>query len=279
MARVWPTWVEQIIPRGTPGVVEQRLAVPWLSQVDSVTAPDANDCGPAAVAMALRYLGARLNMPTLATVTPKDVNTRISGGQDGTDTADLVNAFKAYGIDAAPSFSMTAETIQAVLASGIPPVVLVQRSKLPELTSRAVFDEAHWLVVTGYGPGTFTVNDALVPNGQDIAVAASNLQQALAGSSFLGKVNSPFLGVIAEPGVLPPVAVTPDPTPTPDPVVVTPPPAPAEPGLLAGNLTTDEQRQLIAAKTAEHRALLAAAEAVAAQIAIYQRALERAATA
>ncbi len=73
-----------------------------------------------------------------------------------------------------------------------------------------------------------------------------------------------------------PVVVTPDPDPDPEPTPdpVTPPPA--DPGLLAGNLTIDEQRQLIAAKTAEHTALLAAAEAVAAQIAIYQRALDRA---
>lgn len=195
MARVWATWAGQFTPPGRPSELAVRRAVPWVD-ANAADAPDGQDCGIAAVVMGLRYLAVGFEAPWLADVTIAQVAAKL-GKANGLRDDDVVRAFALYGVQAVPRFDMTVETVKTLLNAGQTPLLLVQRGLLPALMVDAPnSSDAHWIVATGYGTAAdgseiVTVNDAAVNGGQHIALKASELQQALAVTSYQTKANTP----------------------------------------------------------------------------------------
>ena len=116
-----------------------RLSVPVIRQ-----APER--CGPAALAMVLRFHGA--DAPALA-----EAERAYDPVLKGTLISDLAAAARRAGFDATVA-PVPEDSLVALLAEGIPPILLYRRGLGP-------VSVGHYGVVVGWDPGRrrFAVND------------------------------------------------------------------------------------------------------------------------
>jgi Cellulase (glycosyl hydrolase family 5)/Peptidase_C39 like family len=134
------------------------LEVPWLSQVDTQTAPAAFDCGQACVLMLLKYheKGAGLTVKNIT-----DFNVGRATDKELVDiaahfglTLNIVNITKTV--------SGVQNGLNKLLAAGRPIILLVNYLDLGFDNFVAKKDPGlHWLVVIGSEGDTFYVNDPL----------------------------------------------------------------------------------------------------------------------
>lgn len=106
-------------------------------------------CGQAALAMVLRYYGA--DAPAL-----REIDAAYDPVLRGSLVTDLAGAARRAGYRADVA-TLTADSLIALLAEGVPPIVLYQNGPGP-LTRR------HFGVVTGWDPrrSTFTLNEGVL---------------------------------------------------------------------------------------------------------------------
>jgi len=122
------------------------LPVPWLSQLgdDADFAP--GDCGPACLAMWLRYLGHD-------DITVDDVS-EMSGRPPGyryTLPAHLYYTAKEWGVTLYWQHHLRTDNIRAEIDAGRPVIALVHYGALPEFVRfDSRYKAGHWLLVVGY---------------------------------------------------------------------------------------------------------------------------------
>ncbi len=115
-----------------------ELAVPNVKQARE-------RCGPAALAMVLRYYGAGV-------AAVREADQAYDPVLRGALITDLAAAARRAGFDAEIA-TLTPDSVAALLGAGVPPIVLYQAGLEPLTT-------AHFGVVTGWDAsrGTFTLN-------------------------------------------------------------------------------------------------------------------------
>ncbi|TFG89522.1 MAG: hypothetical protein E4H17_00510 [Gemmatimonadales bacterium] len=128
-----------VTPSGPPAVARTALDVPIVAQ-----APER--CGQAALEMVLRYLGAD-------SVARCEADRAYDPVLRGSLITDLAAAARRAGYDASIA-TLTPDSLIALLAAGVPPIVLYQKGRAP-------LTVAHYGVVTGWDPAreAFTLND------------------------------------------------------------------------------------------------------------------------
>lgn len=128
-----------VTPSGLPAAARIGLDVPIVVQ-----APER--CGPAALEMVLRYYGA--NPAAL-----HEAGRAYDPALRGSLITDLAAAARRAGYDATIA-TLTSDSLVALVAVGVPPIVLYQNGRAP-------LTVAHFGVVTGWDPAreAFTLND------------------------------------------------------------------------------------------------------------------------
>lgn len=128
-----------VTPSGPQQAARTGLDVPIVVQ-----APER--CGQAALEMVLRYYGA--NSAAL-----HEADRAYDPALRGSLITDLAAAARRAGYEAAIA-TLTSDSLVALLASGVPPIVLYQNGRAP-------LTVAHFAVVTGWDPAreAFTLND------------------------------------------------------------------------------------------------------------------------
>jgi ABC-type bacteriocin/lantibiotic exporter with double-glycine peptidase domain len=132
-------WATPLVVVGTATGAPIHLDVPTVEQ-----RPER--CGQAALEMVLRYYGAH---PEALHEADRAYDSALRGSL----ITDLAAAARRAGYDAIIS-TFTPDSLVALLAAGVPPIVLYQNGRGP-LTI------GHFAVVTGWDPvrGDFTLND------------------------------------------------------------------------------------------------------------------------
>jgi ABC-type bacteriocin/lantibiotic exporter with double-glycine peptidase domain len=124
---------------GPPGEPRTALAVPIVVQ-----APE--HCGQAALVMVLRYYGA-------GAAALREADRAYDPALRGSLITDLAAAARRAGYEAGIE-TLAPDSLIALLASGVPPIVLYQNGRTP-------LTVAHFGVVTGWDPAraSFTLNE------------------------------------------------------------------------------------------------------------------------
>jgi ABC-type bacteriocin/lantibiotic exporter with double-glycine peptidase domain len=122
-----------------PAVARTGLDVPIVEQVRE-------RCGQAALEMVLRYYGAD-------SAVLHEADSAYDPALRGSLITDLAAAARRAGYDATIA-TLTPDSLVALLAAGVPPIVLYQKGRTP-------LTVAHFGVVTGWDPAreSFTLND------------------------------------------------------------------------------------------------------------------------
>jgi uncharacterized protein YvpB len=137
------------------------LEVPWVSQLDPVTAPEGYDCGQACVLMLLQYYD-KVN----SDVTVKTLTDILSGSTTAAALKGLA-ALSSFGLalDTTPVERTTSSiaSLRKLIAAGRPVILLVNYGDLDLIDhlQSGRNQGLHWLVLTGYDEDTFYVNDPL----------------------------------------------------------------------------------------------------------------------
>lgn len=128
-----------VTPSGPPVAARTALDVPIVAQRPA-------RCGQAALAMVLRYYGADGDAL-------HEVDRAYDPALRGSLITDLAAAARRAGYEA-NVVTLIPDSLIALLASGVPPIVLYQNGRAP-------LTVAHYGVVTGWDPirGAFTLND------------------------------------------------------------------------------------------------------------------------
>lgn len=143
--------------RKEQGVV---LDVPWLSQLGPDAAFAPGDCGPACLAMWLRYLGH-------SDVTVDDVSkvSRLDQGFKYTMPAHLIWAAREWNVDLYWRKELDIEDIWEELDAGQPCIVLAEYDWLPYVYDSS-YTKSHWLLMTGYEYSELFYNDPYWPDSE-----------------------------------------------------------------------------------------------------------------
>jgi ABC-type bacteriocin/lantibiotic exporter with double-glycine peptidase domain len=151
------------------GTAALRLPVPVVRQAKE-------RCGPAALEMVLRYYGA-----TPAAVA--EAGTAYDSFIHGTLITDLAAAARRAGY-AAAVVTLTPDSLVALLARGVPPIVLFQSGTGP-------ITRGHYGVVVGFDParGRFAMNDG---GRSTHEVSSMTLEKRWRGSDHHALVVSPL---------------------------------------------------------------------------------------
>jgi ABC-type bacteriocin/lantibiotic exporter with double-glycine peptidase domain len=136
---VLPLVAPSAVPSGSQQAARTGLDVPVVAQ-----AP--RHCGQAALEMVLRYYGAD-------SAARREVDRAYDPALRGSLITDLAAAARRAGYVATIA-TLLPDSLIALLAAGVPPIVLYQ-------SGRAPLTVAHFGVVTGWDPGrrVFTLND------------------------------------------------------------------------------------------------------------------------
>jgi ABC-type bacteriocin/lantibiotic exporter with double-glycine peptidase domain len=128
-----------VMPSGPPARVRTALDVPIVIQ-------EPERCGQAALEMVLRYYGAD---PAALQQTDRAYDPALRGSL----ITDLAAAARGAGYEATIA-TLPPDSLIALLAAGVPPIVLYQNGRAP-------LTVAHFGVVTGWDPAreAFTLND------------------------------------------------------------------------------------------------------------------------
>ena len=104
--------------------IVHRLEVPWMSQLGPDAAYSNDDCGPACVAMWLRYLN------ILKTVDDVSRATGLSAGYKYTIPGQLITAAAAFGLKLQRLVNLKVEDLEARIDAGQPSIMLVHYGSL-----------------------------------------------------------------------------------------------------------------------------------------------------
>ena len=132
-------------PRVEP-VVEHRLLVPYLSQLDGTDVDYApGDCGPANVAMALNYFGRNVTVDQVSQATGLPAGFLFTN-YDQLNTAALV-----FGYTVEHTINNLSEKIKSSIDSGKPVIALINYAKLPTTNKYDLnYNHGHFLLIVGY---------------------------------------------------------------------------------------------------------------------------------
>jgi uncharacterized protein YvpB len=139
-----------------------RLDVPWVSQLGPGTNYAPGDCGMAALAMWLRYLGHDVTVDDVSRATGLSMGFRLSSFQH------LQKAARAWGLELAWAARQSLDALRAELATGSPVIALVHYLSLPKpVRYAAQYPYSHWVTVVGYSAGFVVYHDPYFPPEQD----------------------------------------------------------------------------------------------------------------
>lgn len=193
------------LKRLQPATPFKRLPVPWIAQNDPMSTTDDftnSDCGPACVAMILRWLSHN--------VTVDDVSkaTGLPAGFKYTTATNLIKAATSFGLSLVHQFGEASDPIgplslaliRSEIDRGYPVIALVNYPSLP-IRSDMSFKGGHFIVIIGYDPdgGDLFYNDPYWRDntGAGIRITGLALSSALANCSING--NRPFQGLTVKP--------------------------------------------------------------------------------
>jgi len=167
----------------------RRLGVPWLSQLGPDAAYSNADCGPACVAMWLRWLG------QVVTVDQASKATGLPHGYKYTVPAQLVAAAGKFGLALRREFGLTPAVLRDEIASGSPAIVLVHYPDLPRRYDPK-FATGHYILVVGSTDKTLLYHDSYWPDstGQFMAIEDAALERAMQNCERDG--NTPRQGLV-----------------------------------------------------------------------------------
>jgi hypothetical protein len=133
-----------------------RLPVPWLSQIGRSASFAPGDCGPACLAMWLRFLG--------HAVTVDDVSRKsgLDRGFSYTMPAHLIHAARAWGVNLYWRRYLDLEAVKAELNAGRPAIVLINYPSLRERFDKR-YQSGHWLLIVGYTKNQLIYHDPYWP--------------------------------------------------------------------------------------------------------------------
>ena len=165
-----PTRTATAIPSATPSSTPSSTPTPVLTpaparvtlQGMSWVGQTWNNCAPASLSMILSFYGVKRGQDEIAKV----LHPEAAGKHVG--PAEMAEYLAGQGLVARPSVNGNVETLQRLVANGIP-VIISGWLKADE-------DIGHYRVVKGYdrAAGTVIVNDSYV--GQDIRIVTATLE-------------------------------------------------------------------------------------------------------
>lgn len=177
---------------GTGAPAATVLDVPWASQLGPDAAYSNSDCGPACVAMWLRWIGRAVSVDQVSQATglPK--------GYKYTVPANLMAAAKTFGLMLERTLGVTVERLGQMIDRGAPAIVLVHYPSLPaESRYDPKFTGGHWVLVIGQvDDGSLIYHDPYWPDtrGQRVRVPRADFERAMRECTLDG--NSPNQALI-----------------------------------------------------------------------------------
>ncbi len=137
-------YIDEIIAQQTRPM-EHVLSVPWLSQLGPDGGYASGDCGPACLAMWLRFLGWDVTVDNVSQ------HTGLERGYRYSMPAHIIHAARHWDVNLYWRRFLTIDDIKAEIDAGQPAIVLVHYAALPD---HVRFDKSytagHWILVTGY---------------------------------------------------------------------------------------------------------------------------------
>ncbi len=153
-------YIDRIIADHATPPTAHILDVPWLSQLGPDAAFAPGDCGPACLAMWLRWLGASYLGNKNITVDQVSNSIGLSPGYRYTMPAHLIWGARYFGYDLYWKRNLSLDHITAEIDAGQPVIVLVHYGALPEHTRiDPEYTAGHWLLVVGYDDENITYHD------------------------------------------------------------------------------------------------------------------------
>ena len=171
---------------GDGAIAATVLDVPWASQLGPDAAYSNSDCGPACVAMWLRWIGRAVNVDQVSQATglPK--------GYKYTVPANLMAAAKTFGLMLERVLNVSVDDLCRAIDSGAPTIALVHYPSLPaEVRYDHKFNSGHWVLVVGYTRDDVIYHDPYWPDsrGQRVRIARADFERAMRECTLDG--NSP----------------------------------------------------------------------------------------
>jgi len=174
--------------------VNSRLKVPFATQIGTAGNPNngGDNCGPASIAMAIRFYGGSSTVEEAALAIRDGVNGPGNGPTDfkGASSRAYLAKFSLAERDVA-----TFDQVRAAISAGHPVIILVNNVAFRGLDpppyqndNDGWFTEGHILVITGLDAANVYVNDPL-RNGPDYVVPSADFANAASsarGASGVG---------------------------------------------------------------------------------------------
>jgi uncharacterized protein YvpB len=162
----------------------RRLAVPWVSQLGPGADFAPGDCGPACLAMWLRFLGHK-------TVTVNQVSAQVNlpRGYSYTMPAHLIQAARHWDVDLYWRRGLELDALRAEIDRGQPAIVLVHYPFLP-LKYDPRYDAGHWILVNGYAENKVVYLDPYFQTGGEVDATIDDFMNAWGNNHLDG--NSDF---------------------------------------------------------------------------------------
>lgn len=160
-----------------------RLDIPWLSQLGPSAGYARGDCGPAVVAMWLRFLGHNVSVDMASRATGKAQDFSF------TSVGDLVRIAAHWDLSLVWSRKQALGDLYAQIDAGKPIVALVYYKALP-VRYDPNYPWCHWVLVTGYDGGQIFYHDPYYRDGTGANVKISERDFLVAWNSNYRAGNS-----------------------------------------------------------------------------------------
>ena len=166
-----------------------RLEVPWLSQLGTDAAYSNSDCGPACVAMWLRYLSIQKTVDDVSRATG------LHAGYTYTLPGQLITAASAFGLKLQRLINLSIDDLAERIDAGQPAIALVHYASLSVRYDQK-FRAGHWVLACGYDDQGVLYHDPYWPDttGRFVKSARSDFAKAMADCSIDG--NTPNQGLV-----------------------------------------------------------------------------------
>jgi uncharacterized protein YvpB len=175
-------YIDSIIA-GLEQPVGRRLAVPWLSQLGPDAAFAPGDCGPACLAMWLRWLGHEG-----VTVDQVSAQVNLPRGYSYTMPAHLVRAARAWDVNLYWRRGLSLDALRAEIDRGQPCIVLVHYPFLP-LRYDLRYSAGHWVLVNGYSEDKVVYLDPYFQVGGEVDATIGKFMRAWGNNHLDGNSN------------------------------------------------------------------------------------------
>lgn len=157
---------------------DNPIPVPYVRQEGAGATRYANDCGPACVAMLLRFCG--METPTVDVLSGE---TALASRDNGLTSAQLAALGARHGLALTVRADLNLNAIQREIDSGRPVIMLINYGCIEARQNQA--DRAgHFVVVAGYDDANIIVNDpdwwgSRAAEGERLAVPRAQFERAL----------------------------------------------------------------------------------------------------